>query len=100
LKHRLHLLKLVSPWGCPSPNRLAQAEQQLKRAAEITGDSSFLMEQMPRYIAEPLVIAPGDVMPLDWIVDYEVANHYALFEMGQADAERALRSSRLPSETK
>lgn len=71
-------------------NRLAQAEQQLKRAAEVTGDSSFIMERMPRYIAEPIVIAPERLMPLDWIVDYEEANHHTLFEMGRADAERTL----------
>jgi NTE family protein len=69
-------------------NRLAQAEQQLKRAAEVTGDNSFLMGRMPRYIAEPTVIAPENLMPLDWIVDYEDANHHTLFEMGRADAER------------
>ncbi len=77
-------------------NRLAQAEQQLKRAAELTGDSSFLMERMPRYIAEPTVIAPQHLMPLDWIVDYEEANHHTLFEMGRADAERTL-AERKPS---
>ena len=71
-------------------NRLAQAEQLLKRAAETTGDSSFLMDRMPRYIAEPIVIAPEHLMPLDWIVDYEEANHLTLFEMGRSDAERIL----------
>ncbi len=77
-------------------NRLAQAELQLKRAAEATGDSSLLMERMPRYITEPTVIAPEHLMPLDWIVDYEDANHHTLFEMGRADAQRAL-GQRVPA---
>jgi NTE family protein len=29
-------------------------------------------------------------MPLEWIIDYEDANHRRLFEMGKADARRAL----------
>jgi NTE family protein len=78
-------------------NRLAQAEQQLKRAAEATGDSSFLIERTPRYIAEPTVIAPQQLMPLEWIVDYEEANHHTLFEMGRADAERTLARRKTPS---
>jgi len=36
------------------------------------------------------VIAPEQLMPLDWIVDYEEANHRTLFAMGRADAERTL----------
>ncbi len=36
------------------------------------------------------MIAPAQLMPLDWIVDYEATNHYTLFAMGRADAARAL----------
>ena len=45
---------------------------------------------IPRPIAPPTVIAPDSLMPLDWIIDYEEANHQTLFAMGRADAERAL----------
>ena len=38
----------------------------------------------------PTVIAPDSLMPLDWIIDYEEANHQTLFAMGKADAVRAL----------
>jgi len=44
---------------------------------------------MPYRVAEPLVIAPQKLMPLEWIVDYEGKNHQALFEMGYRDALRA-----------
>jgi hypothetical protein len=30
------------------------------------------------------------LMPLDWIIEYEEANHQTLFAMGKADAMRAL----------
>ena len=45
---------------------------------------------MPRPVALPTVIAPPELMPLEWIVDCEIANHLALFERGKADAERAM----------
>ena len=45
---------------------------------------------IPRPIAPPTVIAPDSLMPLDWIIDYEEANHQTLFAMGKADALRAL----------
>jgi NTE family protein len=73
-------------------NALAKAAEQLKRAAEQTGDTSLLLDRAPRYIAEPTVIAPQSLMPLDWIIDYEEANHHTLFAMGRSDAERALRN--------
>jgi len=42
------------------------------------------------HIPPPTVIALYSLMPLDWIIDYEQANHQTLFAMGKADAERAL----------
>lgn len=72
-------------------NRLAEAAQKLERAAEATGDTSLRMEGfMPRRIEEPTVIAPRELMPLEWIIDYEEENHTRLFEMGYEDAKRAL----------
>jgi NTE family protein len=41
-------------------------------------------------ISHPTVIAPQKLLPLDWIIDYETANHQALFAMGKMDAEKAL----------
>ena len=36
------------------------------------------------------VIAPQALMPPDWIIDYQTANHQTLFAMDKADAARAL----------
>lgn len=44
----------------------------------------------PRRIPMPIVVAPRQLMPLEWIVDYEEANHLRLFELGYADAMRAM----------
>ncbi|HMP42259.1 MAG TPA: patatin-like phospholipase family protein [Roseiflexaceae bacterium] len=72
-------------------NRLADAAARLETAAHATGDPSLMLEgSVPRAISEPLVIAPQQLMPLEWIIDYEEANHWKLFEMGRADALRAL----------
>jgi NTE family protein len=72
-------------------NRLAEAAGMLDRAAEATGDSSLrLPGSMPKSIAEPVVIAPKELMPLEWMIDYEEETHRRLFEMGYADARRAL----------
>ena len=71
-------------------NSLAEAALKLQRAAQQTGDQSLLMTSVPRPVALPTVIAPEELMPLDWIVDYEASNHLALFERGRADAARAL----------
>jgi NTE family protein len=72
-------------------NNLAEAALKLQRAAEQTGDQSLLLTTpMPRPVALPTVIAPQELMPLDWIIDYEDANHRALFERGRADAARAM----------
>jgi NTE family protein len=72
-------------------NQLAEAALKLQRAARQTGDQSLLMTtSIPRQITMPTVIAPQELMPLEWIIDYEEANHETLFAMGKADAERAL----------
>ena len=72
-------------------NLLADAATKLARAAEQIGDEGLrLRGPVPRPIAPPTVIAPEHLMPLDWIIDYESANHEVLFAMGKADAERAL----------
>ncbi|NOK57581.1 MAG: patatin-like phospholipase family protein [Chloroflexi bacterium AL-W] len=73
-----------------SYNRLAAAAQELERAAGMTGDDSFRMLNVPRRVAEPIVISPQAMMPLEWMIDYEEATHHHLFELGRADAERAL----------
>jgi NTE family protein len=75
-------------------NQLAQAQERLLHAAASTGDASLLPISAPvRPIALPTVIAPEEVMPMEWIVDYEEATHRRLFEMGRADALRALEAS-------
>ncbi|NJN17703.1 MAG: patatin-like phospholipase family protein [Oscillochloris sp.] len=74
-------------------NRMAAAGEQLRRAAALTGDVSLLLaEAIPRPIQLPTVIAPREIMPLEWIVDYETANHERLFELGRQDALRALEA--------
>lgn len=78
-------------------NRLAQAAAKLAQAAAQLGDASMQLEgPVPRPIAPPTVIAPAELMPLDWIIDYETANHQALFAQGRADAERALARRAAP----
>lgn len=72
-------------------NLLSQAAALLERAAQQSGDQSLRMSsRVFRRVALPTVIAPEQLMPLEWIVDYEEANHQALFRQGKADAERAL----------
>lgn len=72
-------------------NRLAEAAEKLERAAQQTGDERLQMsEPIPRRISMPTVIAPERLISLDWIIDYEEQNHQMLFEMGKADAARAL----------
>jgi NTE family protein len=72
-------------------NELVEAASKLERAAQQTGDSSLLMA-MPilHPVAMPTVIAPQELMPLEWIIDYEEANHLVLFEQGKADAKRIM----------
>jgi NTE family protein len=72
-------------------NQLAEAAAKLERAAQQMDDASMRLSGPTfRHIPLPTVIAPGEIMPLEWIVDYEEANHRALFATGKADAERAL----------
>lgn len=74
-------------------NQLAEAAARLAQAAEQLGDLQLRMQgPIPRPIAPPTMIAPAHLMPLEWIIDYETANHEALFAMGRADAEQALRT--------
>jgi NTE family protein len=77
-------------------NKLAEAAGKLERAAEETGNQSLRMQgSLPRVIAEPTVIAPKQLMPLEWIIDYEEENHLRLFELGYRDAQRALNERML-----
>jgi NTE family protein len=72
-------------------NQLAEAAEKLDRAARHMGDSSIrLSGRVFRRVEPPTVIAPLEMMPLEWIIDYEEQNHLALFAQGQADAKRAL----------
>lgn len=68
-------------------NRLADAVAAL-RAAGLTPPPG----PAPRRITPPIVIAPQQIMPLEWMVDYEEANHLRLFQLGYADTMRALRA--------
>lgn len=65
-------------------NQLAQAVAQLV-AAGLPWDGL-----RPRPFRRPLIVAPEQLMPPDWIIDYEPATHEHLFKLGYADAERAL----------
>jgi NTE family protein len=72
-------------------NRLAEAAEKLEQAAQQTGNESLRMAGgVPRAIAEPTVIAPRELMPLEWIIDYEEQHHRELFRLGYQDARRAL----------
>jgi NTE family protein len=72
-------------------NQLAEAAEKLDRAARHMGDASIrLSGRVFRRVEPPTVIAPLEMMPLEWIIDYEEQNHLALFAQGQADAKRAL----------
>jgi NTE family protein len=75
-------------------NQLADAAARLARAAEQIGDDSMRMPAVPGPVALPTVIAPLEPMPLDWIIDYETANHLDLFERGRLDTERALAAGK------
>jgi NTE family protein len=72
-------------------NKIADAAQQLEAAAAETNNSAYRMQgHVPHKISEPTVIAPRELMPLEWIIDYEEATHEHLFALGYADAKRAL----------
>ncbi|MEI7771948.1 MAG: patatin-like phospholipase family protein, partial [Chloroflexales bacterium] len=77
--------------GIQQRNQLADALGRLRAAADRLGDPSLMPAgDVPRRIALPTVIAPAQLMPLDWIVDYEDETHQRLFAQGRADALRAL----------
>lgn len=81
--------------GLRQRNQLADAHERLRLAAARLGDLSLLPEGEPaRAIRMPTVVAPADLMPLEWIVDYEEENHERLFAQGRADALRALEARR------
>ncbi len=70
-------------------NRMADMAQRLNAAADKTGDQTLRWsEAMPHRVREPIVIAPESLMSLEWIVDYERANHAVLFAQGAADVAR------------
>jgi NTE family protein len=77
--------------GLQQRNRLADTLGRLRVAADRLGDPGLMPAgDVPRRIALPTVIAPEQLMPLDWIVDYEEETHERLFAQGRADALRAL----------
>lgn len=67
-------------------NRLAEAIDRLLQAG-IAWDGP-----RPRPFRRPLIVAPQQLMPADWIIDYEPATHEYLFALGYEDARRALAS--------
>lgn len=74
-----------------SYNQIVEATEKLDRAAQQTGDESLRMQYHGlRRMPLPTIIAPVNPMPMDWIIDYEEANHRTLFRMGKEDALRAL----------
>lgn len=80
------VLKLLQSY-----NDLVEAAEKLEEAAQRTGDDSLRLPVRGfRRLPLPTVIAPQKLMPLEWIVDYEEANHLALFEQGKVDALRTL----------
>ena len=83
-------------------NHIAAVAQKLETAAALMGDPSLRWEgRMPHHVPEPLVIAPAQLMPLEWIVDYESINHDQLVAMGYDDAIAALtRREQIKSEVK
>ncbi|MDZ4722231.1 MAG: patatin-like phospholipase family protein [Roseiflexaceae bacterium] len=71
-------------------NKIADAAQRLEAAAAETNNAAYRMQgRIPHAISEPTVIAPRELMPLEWIIDYEEANHEQLFALGYEDAKRA-----------
>ncbi|KAB8145160.1 patatin-like phospholipase family protein [Chloroflexia bacterium SDU3-3] len=74
-------------------NREAELIERLRLAAVRLGDASLVPAEYPRRIRPPLVVAPKDLMPMEWIIDYEDSQHHQLFAMGRADAERALAAA-------
>ncbi len=72
-------------------NKIAEAAALLEAAAAATNDTAFRMTgRVPHKITEPTVVAPEQLMPLEWMIDYEDQNHEHLFELGYQDTKRAL----------
>lgn len=72
-------------------NQLAAAAAKLDQIANQTGDASVRMGgRAYRHVRLPTIIAPLDMMPLEWIIDYEEHNHRELFKLGLDDARRAM----------
>jgi NTE family protein len=72
-------------------NKLAEVGERLEMAARMLTDESIRLEgYLPQRLRLPTVISPKEMMPLDWIIDYEERNHRLLFKMGYEDAQRAL----------
>lgn len=69
-------------------NMLAEAFTQMEAAG--LSHAQHTNGRPPRPIALPTVVAPEELMPLEWIVDYEEENHRRLMALGYADAMRAL----------
>lgn len=87
-------LTLTLDWALLASYRVAfeRLEQRNQLAAAVARLRAAGIEPpgpAPRPIAMPTVIAPQQLMPLEWIVDYEDGNHCQLFELGRADARRA-----------
>jgi NTE family protein len=70
---------------------LRQRNELAAMAAHMQAAGVADLPRVSKPVRMPLVIAPQELMPLEWIVDYETANHERLFALGRADAERALR---------
>jgi NTE family protein len=89
-------LTLTLDWALLASYRMAFAalHQRNEFATFVEQMQQFGATNVPRApkrIRLPTVIAPQEFMPLEWIIDYEEANHEYLFALGRADAERALR---------
>lgn len=89
-------LTLTLDWALLASYRMAfEALRHRNALAELAAGMARAgmaeVPHAPKPIRMPTVIAPRELMPLEWIVDYETANHEYLFDLGRADAERALR---------
>jgi NTE family protein len=90
-------LTLTLDWALLASYRMAfealrQRNALAAMAASLERAGAQELPRVPKPIRMPTVIAPRELMPLEWIVDYETANHEHLFALGRADAERALHA--------
>ncbi len=89
-------LTLTLDWALLASYRMAfealrQRNTLAEMAASLERTGATNLPRVAKPIRMPTVIAPRELMPLEWTVDYETANHQHLFELGRADTERALR---------